>query len=317
MGLIDEMLAGNPRALAQLMTLVENDEPARQKILARIYPFTGQAQLIGFTGSPGIGKSTLVDAVADEYLRRGKKVGIIAVDPSSPFTQGAVLGDRIRMQSRPMDERLFIRSLASRGKLGGLSKATNDVVKLMDAYGKDVILIETVGTGQSEVDIVQMAHTTVVVLSPGYGDGIQAMKAGILEIGDVFVINKADLEGAEKTIAEIKGMVENNFAGKAWSPPVVPAVAKAKTGIEQIVDQLVSHWQYLSESNQLERKEKQRLEKELDEHLISWIQVQLLDYLKETGQKEQLIDQLYLKQKDPVSLMDELIAGVMSRIDRR
>ena len=316
MGLIDEMLAGNPRALAQLITLVENDEQARQKILARIYPFTGQAQLIGFTGSPGIGKSTLVDAVADEYLRRGKKVGIIAVDPSSPFTQGAVLGDRIRMQSRPMDERLFIRSLASRGKLGGLSKATNDVVKLMDAYGKDVILIETVGTGQSEVDIVQMAHTTVVVLSPGYGDGIQAMKAGILEIGDVFVVNKADLEGAEKTIAEIKGMVENNFAGKAWSPPVVPAVAKDKAGIVQVVDQLVSHWQYLSESNQLERKEKQRLEKELDEHLISWIQVQLLDYLRETGQKEQLIDQLYLKQKDPVSLMDELIAGVMSRIDR-
>jgi LAO/AO transport system kinase len=311
LGLIDDMLAGSQKALSRLITLLENDEGARQEILKRIYSNTGNAHIIGFTGPPGVGKSTLVDAVADEYIKRGKRVGIIAVDPSSPFTQGAVLGDRIRMQSRVLDKQLFIRSLASRGKLGGLSKATNDVVKLLDAYGKDVILIETVGTGQSEIEIAKMAHTTAVVLSPGYGDGIQAMKAGILEIGDVFIVNKADMDGTEKTIKEIGSTVEFNFWSKEWIPPVLPAIAKGKTGIPEIADQFINHIGYLKQSKLIEQKEKERIENELDDHIVSWIQAHVLDRLSQSGMKEQLVSQLYQRQNDPISLMDELIGDVL------
>lgn len=301
------MLSGSSRALARLITIIENDEKARQQILQKIYSYTGHAHIIGFTGSPGVGKSTTVDAVADEFIKRGKKVGIIAVDPSSPFTNGAVLGDRIRMQSRVLDDHLFIRSLASRGKLGGLSKSTNDVVKLMDAYGKDVILIETVGTGQSEVEIVKMAHTTVVVLSPGYGDGIQAMKAGILEIGDAFIVNKADMDGADRTISDIRNTVEYNFSSHAWLPSVLPAVAKDKAGIPEIVDEFEKHWKFLEESDNLEKKEKERIEQELHDHILSWIEVNVVERLSKDGTKEDWIEKLYSKEADPISLVDETL----------
>lgn len=312
MGLIDDMLKGDFRALSRLITLLENDENARQEIIKRIYALTGRAHIIGFTGSPGVGKSTLVDAVADEYIQRGFRVGIVAVDPSSPFTQGAVLGDRIRMQSRSLDDRLFIRSLASRGKLGGLSKATNDVVKLMDAFGKDVILIETVGTGQSEVEIARMAHTTVVVLSPGYGDGIQAIKAGILEIGDIFVVNKADMDGADRVIQELSHTVEFNFRGKPWIPLVLPATAKAKTGIAEMVDEFAKHIQCSRETSLIEEKVKGRIENELQDHIVSWIESSVLKRLAESDRKNEMIDRLYKKEIDPVSLTDQFFKDLFS-----
>lgn len=266
MGLIEEMLGGNQRALSKLITLVENNEEARTQILSKIHKYTGKAHIIGFTGPPGVGKSTLVNQVAIEMLDRDKKVGVVAVDPSSPFTNGAILGDRIRMLGNEDNSNLFIRSLASRGKLGGLSKVTNDVVKLLDAFGNDVILIETVGIGQSEYDIAKAAHTTTIVLSPGYGDDIQAMKAGILETGDIFTVNKADMDedNLKKVVANLRGTVRMNFQNHDWKPPIQKTVALKGEGIEELVDQFERHYEHLVESGQWEIKEKIRI----DNHII-------------------------------------------------
>ncbi len=314
MGLIDDMLNGSQRALSRLITLLENDEEARQKIIKKIFKYTGNAHIIGFTGPPGVGKSTTVDAVTKEFLNRGKRVGIVAVDPSSPFSQGAVLGDRIRMQSNEENENLFIRSLASRGKLGGLSKVTNDVVKLLDAFGMDVIIIETVGTGQSEYEIAKMAQTTVIVLSPGYGDGIQAIKAGILETGDIFIVNKADMEGASKAIADIIGTVEFNFSANTWTPPVLSAIAKRQEGIEAIVNEFEKHYKYLKDTNLIEEKKKDRIEQELTEHITSWVETNVLAYLSQSGEKQRIIDKIFNKEENPIEIIDHHIKETMKEI---
>jgi LAO/AO transport system kinase len=240
--LVARMLAGNRVALSKLMTAVESRAPERPAILAAVYPRTGRAHVIGITGPPGAGKSTLTDQVIDRFRRAGRKVGVVAVDPSSPFSGGAVLGDRVRMMRHAADDGVFIRSLSTRGSHGGLSRATKEIAHLLDAFGMDVVLIETVGVGQTELDVMEVAHTTVVVLVPESGDTIQTMKAGITEIADVFVVNKSDREGAERIRRELEAMVELGPRGAgAWRIPTLATVAAEGKGVDELVERIDAH----------------------------------------------------------------------------
>ena len=242
MDLIKELLEGSRLALARSITAVENEYDNAIDIMKAIYPRTGNARILGITGAPGAGKSTLTDKVVKHYLEQGKRIGIVAVDPTSPFSGGAILGDRIRMNDLTLNENVFIRSMGTRGSLGGLSKKTADVVKLMDAFGMDLVIIETVGVGQSEVDIVKNADTTLVVLVPGLGDDIQAIKAGILEIGDVFAINKADRDGCDKLNVEIEMMLDLDSRELDWRPPIKRTIASKDVGVDELVEALDEHF---------------------------------------------------------------------------
>ncbi|MCY0899771.1 MAG: methylmalonyl Co-A mutase-associated GTPase MeaB [Firmicutes bacterium] len=248
--LVPGIVAGHKRAIARGLTWIERDHDRGRALVHLLFPRAGGAHIVGVTGAPGVGKSTLVNRLTLTLRSQGRRVGILAVDPSSPFSGGAILGDRIRMQESVMDDGVFMRSLATRGHLGGLSRATFGAVTLLAAAGFDVILIETVGAGQSEVEVMQLAHTTLVVLAPGLGDEIQAIKAGILEIGDAFVVNKADREGADQTARAIRGMLSLSRRDVAWVPPVVKTVAEQGEGIEELVDAVNRHRQYLDESGQ-------------------------------------------------------------------
>ena len=233
--LSDRILGGDPRAIARGITLIEDETPQAGPLIQRLYPHTGRAYLVGITGPPGAGKSTLVDKLALHLRRAGLKVGVIAVDPTSPFSGGAVLGDRVRMQSHAGDDGVFIRSMATRGHLGGLARATGDVALVLDAAGFDYVLIETVGVGQDEVDIVRTADVSVVTLVPGTGDEVQAIKAGVMEIADIFLVNKADREGADRTVASVEAMLAlHPFAEGEWTPPVLRSEATAGKGIEEL-----------------------------------------------------------------------------------
>jgi len=253
--LASQIVEGSTRALARGLTWVESGGPRAEALCARLYPHTGRAQIVGVTGAPGSGKSTLARALALVARGRGRTVGVVAVDPSSPFTGGAILGDRIRMSDLALDPGVFIRSMATRGALGGLCRAAADAVDLMDAAGRSLVLVETVGVGQDEVDVMRVAHTVLVVSVPGLGDDVQALKAGVLEIADVHVVNKADRDGADRILAELRAMLTLIPApDEAWMPPVLPASAARDEGIEPIADALDGHMAYLKTSGELERR---------------------------------------------------------------
>lgn len=312
------MIQGDVRATARLIRRIDDGDREVLRDLAELYRHSGNAHVIGFTGSPGVGKSTLVDRTIARFRRDGKTVGVLAVDPTSPFTGGAILGDRIRMQKHFLDEGVFIRSLATRGKFGGLTRSTADAIIVLEAMGKDVIIVETVGVGQDEVDIVHSAHTTVLVTIPGMGDDIQAIKAGLMEIGDIFVVNKADREGAAKTVREIRLMLDmstQRTAHSQWQPPIIPTVALREEGMEELYQAVLNHRRFLLDQGANELKELKR------ERVYS----QLLDLIKEglveTALKRlggiqglaEVIEQILEKKKDPYAVSEELVRRLFGK----
>ena len=353
--LIDELLAGKHRALARVITNIENRSPGYRDLVSRLHEHTGQAEVIGITGSPGAGKSTLVDKMAATYRERGETVGVIAIDPSSPFTGGAVLGDRIRMASNVGDMDVFFRSMSARGSLGGLSTATTDAVKALDAFGKDKIIVETVGAGQNEIEIVKTADTVAVLVPPGSGDDVQMLKAGILEIADVFVVNKADMDGADRTVMELREMInmrdvspiaghhgadtdvdpgtadagapaEGDEAGAenkdetdpGWEPPIVETVAKNGDGVETFLETIADHAAWLADSGEREAQARERYAAEIETLLREDTASLLEEELDARGGLESYVDRVLRKETDPYSVADELVAPIAACVrDRR
>lgn len=310
MDLVKELLSGSRLALARAITAVESEYDNAVDIMKAIYPKTGRARILGITGAPGAGKSTLTDKLVKQYLAQGKKIGIVAVDPTSPFSGGAILGDRIRMNDLTLNENVFIRSMGTRGSLGGLSRKTADVVKLMDAFGMDLVIIETVGVGQSEVDIVKNADSTLVVLVPGLGDDIQAIKAGILEIGDIFAINKADRDGCDKLNVEIEMMLDLDSRELAWRPPIKRTIASKDEGVDELVEALNEHFEFLEDSGELAERRKDRTRNEI----ITMINEQIGRYVSEiiasSDDFNSQVEAVHNRLGDPYTVVN----GVMEKV---
>lgn len=306
--IIGGVLAGDRRSIARAISIIENEQPEAHEIVAAVYPHTGKAHIVGLTGPGGAGKSTLIEKIVREYRQEGKTVGVVAVDPTSPFTGGAFLGDRIRMQDLSTDEDVFIRSMASRNYPGGLARATKNAVKVLDAAGKDIVLVETVGAGQSEVEIIKVAQTIVLIQAPGLGDEIQAIKAGLMEIADIFVVNKADRENADKTVMDIQAMLQMNSKDKVWKPPILKTVALSGEGVPELVEKLWEHRRFL-EGDTEHKKElmKATAETELAEAIKEKTASSILEKLKREGKYEELLQKILKKEIDPTSAAEKLL----------
>jgi len=334
--LVEELLAGKHQALARVITKIENRTPGYREIVSQLYEHTGNAEVIGITGSPGAGKSTLVDKMAKTYRDRGDTVGVVAIDPSSPFSGGAVLGDRIRMASNVGDMDVFFRSMSARGNLGGLSTATADAVKALDAFGKDHIIVETVGAGQNEIDIVRAADTVAVLVPPSSGDGVQMLKAGILEIGDVFVVNKADLDGADRTVQELREMIEMSGGSmtvggghhgfdtvevdvgeeaEEWTPSVVETVATDGEGVENLLETLADHHGYMARTGELERKARGRIANEIRTLLRDDAAGIASDELDRRGGIESFVDRVQAGETNPYDIADDVLGDLRECVE--
>ncbi|MGA1821462.1 MAG: methylmalonyl Co-A mutase-associated GTPase MeaB [Thermoplasmatota archaeon] len=309
--LAQRVVDGDPRAIARLITFAENGDPRASRAMSHIHKYSGRAKVIGVTGVMGAGKSTLISELALAYRRKGKTVGIIAIDPTSPFSGGALLGDRIRMMELSRDDDIFIRSMGTRGMLGGLTGAVYDVVEILDASGKDIIIVETVGVGQAEVDVIKIADTTMVVLVPGLGDSIQAIKAGIMEIADIFVVNKADRPGIERTVAEIESMVNLSYRAGDRKIPIKQTIAKERKGVAELVEEIDSHQEYLLESGSFEEHRRRRYEAELVEIIRKRLMNLIFDEAVFKERVEELIDQIQRKEKDPYTGAEEILSRVL------
>jgi len=314
----EEILQGSPRAAARLITWLEDEDERAYPFMERLYPHTGRAYIVGITGSPGAGKSTLTDKLTHAIRKKGLTVGIVAVDPSSPFTGGAVLGDRVRMSRLSTDPGVYIRSMATRGFLGGTAKATADVVKVLDALGKDVIIIETVGVGQDEVDIIEIADTTCLILVPGLGDAIQSMKAGVMEIADVFVINKADRVDADQLWAEVTARVDQDTQIKQndWVPPVLKTVAVEDRGTDELWQAIERHRDHLTATGQLEKKRRERTYRETLRMIHNGLFRVIRERLEQRDRFNALIQDIVERKRDPYSAIREIFDSHLSFTDQ-
>ncbi|MEU6677761.1 methylmalonyl Co-A mutase-associated GTPase MeaB [Streptomyces sp. NPDC046925] len=311
--LVAQAREGRPRAVARLISLVEGASPQLREVMAALAPLAGHAYVVGLTGSPGVGKSTSTSALVSAYRRAGKRVGVLAVDPSSPFSGGALLGDRVRMSEHASDPGVYIRSMATRGHLGGLAWSAPQAIRVLDAAGCDVVLVETVGVGQSEVEIASQADTSVVLLAPGMGDGIQAAKAGILEIGDVYVVNKADRDGADATARELNhmlGLGESRAAGD-WRPPIVKTVAARGEGTDEVVESLEKHRAWMEERGVLAERRAARAAREVETIAVTALRERIAD-LHGDARLSALAERIVAGELDPYSAADELVESITS-----
>jgi LAO/AO transport system kinase len=304
--LSDGVLDGDPRALARAISLVEDETPQGAELVRQIFPHTGRAYLIGITGAPGSGKSTLVDRLTAEIRTKSQTVGVVAVDPTSPFSGGAILGDRVRMQAHAGDVGVFIRSMATRGHLGGLARATGEAALVLDAGGKDIVIIETVGVGQDEIDIVRTADVSVVTLVPGAGDEVQALKAGIMEIADIFVVNKADREGADRTVASVEANLSlQTFAPGEWRPPIVKTEATTGRGVTELLDAIERFRAHTAASQGARRRARAeyRLRELLAQRFVQHVERRVLS----DGEFNRILDRIAAREIDPYTAVDDII----------
>ncbi len=308
--LVERAQAGEAKAVARLISLVEDGAPELRDVSAALAPHTGRAHIVGLTGAPGVGKSTSTSALVTALRAQGRRVGVLAVDPTSPFSGGALLGDRIRMQDHATDDGVYIRSMASRGHLGGLSVGAPQALRVLDAAGCDVVLVETVGVGQSEVEISGLADTTLVLLAPGMGDGIQAAKAGILEIGDIFVVNKADREGAAATRRELRSVVAmTDRVDGAWQPPIVLTVATTGEGVDEVAEQIALHRTHLIDSGELDRRRLARTRREIEALALSVVRQRLVD-ISGDARLDSLAAEVLAGTTDPFAAADTLVENL-------
>ncbi len=311
-GLVQRLLDGDRRAAARLITRVENDRSRAFELMKEVYPHTGEAHIFGITGPPGVGKSTLIESLTTKLREKDQRVGIIAVDPTSPFTGGALLGDRLRMNTHSDDRKVFIRSMGTRGRLGGLSWATPEAIQILDAFGCDTIIVETVGAGQAEVDIMRAAHTSIVVEAPGLGDDIQAIKAGVMEIGEIFAVNKGDKEGADSVVFQIEAMLDLNPALKedgAWRPPVVRVSSFDGSGMDDLISSMNDHRAYLQQEGRIMEKEMSMARQDLMMLMQEAVSCRFYEGGEEEDAFEAAVERIAIRGSDPYTELEGLLSG--------